>query len=77
MIEDAIHPQASGQLVMAFEILSQLGVEKRWASSLTLVKRGKKWAARSVTNFQVNKDGSEISFSYKAPSIPWVIPEEV
>ncbi len=78
MVEDAIHPQASGQLIMAFEMLSQLGVEKSSTNAVTLSKSGRKgWAgANRVTDFQVNEDETEISFTHLAESLPWVIPVE-
>ncbi|MDF1814541.1 MAG: SGNH/GDSL hydrolase family protein [Verrucomicrobiales bacterium] len=76
MIDDAIHPQASGQMVMAFEILSQLGVERSGANSIAISKRGKKWIGRNLKDLTVNQDTTEISFSHTAGSLPWVIPAE-
>ena len=75
MVDDAIHPQASGQMVMAFEILSQLGAERRSANSIAISKRGKKWVGRGVKNLTGNEEGSEVSFDHQAASLPWVIPE--
>jgi len=75
MIEDAIHPQASGQLVMAFEILSQLEVESRGANSISIFHRGEKWIGRGVKDLTVAADAALLSFSHTAKSLPWVIPE--
>ncbi len=77
LIGDAIHPQASGQFVMAFEILSQLGVERRGASSITVTKRGNRWAgAKGIEDLEVNESATEVRFKHRANSIPWVIPEK-
>ncbi|MEM1295623.1 MAG: SGNH/GDSL hydrolase family protein, partial [Verrucomicrobiota bacterium] len=76
MIDDAIHPQASGQFVMAFEILSQLGVREKSVSGITVTNRGTKWIGRGVENLSATKDGAEIRFSFTARSLPWVIPED-
>ncbi|HBV62665.1 MAG TPA: hypothetical protein DEF45_06545 [Rhodopirellula sp.] len=45
LIGDAIHPQASGQVVMACEILMQLGVERRFCASRVVSN-----ASRVVSN---------------------------
>jgi hypothetical protein len=76
MIEDAIHPQASGQMVMAFEILSQLGVEKSQASSIALSKRGNRWIGRNVKDLSFDEESVSLSFRHRASSLPWVIPVE-
>lgn len=75
MIDDAIHPQPSGQFVMAFEILFQLGVRQKSASGITITKRGSRWVAKGVEDLTVSEDGSELRFSHTASSLPWVIPE--
>lgn len=75
MIDDAIHPQASGQMVMAFEILSQLGVEKSRASSIVVSKRGKRWIGKDVHDLSFDEESGSLSFRHTAPSLPWVIPE--
>lgn len=77
MIWDAIHPNPSGQVIMVSEILSQLGVERKSASGITIQKRGSRWiGSKGVEDLQVNNDASEISFSHQANSIPWVVPVE-
>lgn len=75
MIWDAIHPNPSGQVIMVCEILSQLGVERKAASGITIRPRGSRWiGSKGVTNLQVNNDASEIRFSHQGNSLPWVIP---
>ena len=76
MINDAIHPQASGQFVMAFETLSQLGVRKRSANAIAITKRGNRWIGKGVENLTTSEDGRELRFSYQPESLPWVIPED-
>jgi lysophospholipase L1-like esterase len=77
LVADAIHPQAAGQMVMAFEILSQLGVETSSTNSIVISKRGKNWnGTKGVQNLQVNETASELTFTHTAKSLPWVIPIE-
>lgn len=77
MIWDAIHPNPSGQVIMACEVLFQLGVERKSASAVTIQQRGKRWVgSRGVTQLKANEDASEIRFSHRANSIPWVVPEK-
>lgn len=77
MIWDAIHPNPSGQVIMACEVLFQLGVERKAVNGITVQKRGNRWVgSRGVTGLQVDADVSEIQFSHRANSIPWVIPEK-
>lgn len=77
LIGDAIHPQASGHVVMAFEVLSQLGVERRGANSIVIAKRGDRWrGTKEVKKLKANEDGSELRFLHTPVSLPWVIPEK-
>lgn len=74
MIWDAIHPNASGQMVMAFEILFQLGVERNSASGITITRRGDRWVGRGLKDLEAS--GDTIRFRHTAASLPWVIPAE-
>jgi lysophospholipase L1-like esterase len=77
LIADAIHPQASGHVVMAFEILSQLDVQPRAASSIVISRRGSGWVASpEVQDLQVSEDGTRLTFTQLAKSLPWVVPEK-
>ena len=76
LIGDAIHPQASGHVIIATEILSQLGSERRGASTITLAKRGERWVSgKGVKDLHVSDDGRRIEFVHQAESLPWIIPE--
>jgi len=74
LVYDAIHPQASGQMVMAFETLFQLGVEQSSKGAVSINRRGDRWISRSAKDIQVNEDGTEMTFTSLANSLPWVIP---
>lgn len=77
MIWDAIHPNPSGQVIMACEILFQLGVERKVASSVTIQKRGKRWVgSKGVKQLKVDEESGEIRFFHQANSLPWVVPVE-
>jgi lysophospholipase L1-like esterase len=75
IIWDAIHPNPAGQLIMASEILTQLGVERKAANGIVITKRGKRWVgSKGVTDLTVSENRDEVRFSHKATSLPWVIP---
>jgi lysophospholipase L1-like esterase len=75
MIEDAVHPGPDGQLVMALALLNDLGADPV-VSAITVVREGSKWftGARNGTLSDLRSD--RISFTFKADSLPWVVPEE-
>ena len=78
LVEDAIHPGAAGQFIMAFSILSASQAEKRHVSNISINRRGDKWtAARSekITGLIGANDSSEVSFTFHAESLPWVVPD--
>ncbi|MCA9177323.1 MAG: SGNH/GDSL hydrolase family protein [Planctomycetales bacterium] len=76
MIADAVHPGAAGQAVMAFAILNDMHVN-RSVTSLNAQKVQDKWTV-TAQNGEVSEvgDGEELSFTFKANSLPWVLPEE-
>ena len=81
MIWDAIHPNASGQFLMVFETVSEVGTERKGASTISIGRRGGKWkGSKGVEDLRVmaGEDGntSMVEFSHLATSIPWVIPVE-
>ncbi|MFK8111118.1 MAG: SGNH/GDSL hydrolase family protein [Rubripirellula sp.] len=76
LIGDAIHPQASGQVVMAFEILSQMGVDRPATNSIVITKRGSKWTGNRGTVDVVGDKQGVIRFTNTAKAIPWVVPEK-
>lgn len=78
LVEDAIHPGAAGQFVMAFSILSASQQERRGVSSITIQKRGERWIAgrnESISDLAVARSGEEISFIHLAKALPWVAVE--
>jgi len=76
LIGDAIHPQAAGQMVMAFEILSQLGVEERFVSTLAIARHDGRWNSRTAQEIQFDAATSTLSFTHRAAALPWVVPAE-
>ncbi|MAI72867.1 MAG: hypothetical protein CMM01_18445 [Rhodopirellula sp.] len=58
LIGDAIHPQASGQVVMAYEILMQLGVERRFCASRVVTNTSQTIGNRVVGNRVLGNEGS-------------------
>ena len=81
LIADAVHPGAAGQAVMAFAILNDMHVNRQ-VSRITVTRGGAKSKAPlrvtsptgKVSNM-VATDGS-IRFTYVAPCLPWVLPDE-
>ena len=76
LVGDAIHPQGAGQMVMAFELLSQLGVEKSSASSIVITLRGDHPSSRHVDDLTFDAESKELSFTHTASSLPWVVPDD-
>lgn len=77
MVPDAVHPDPNGQLVMAFTILEGLGANRQ-VSSLNAQRRGDKWsvAGGKGTVADVKGDAKSLEFTFTAPALPWVLPEE-
>lgn len=79
VVEDAIHPGAAGQFIMAYSVLFASQPEQKSVSSIALIARGGKWIAgkkSGVSDIQASEGGEEISFTFLARSLPWVVPEE-
>ena len=82
LVGDAIHPQASGQVVIAYEILMQLGVERRYCASRVVSSRGnvdsgRTWvASEGIRDLQVTDQGRSIEFHHDEVALPWVIPTQ-
>lgn len=78
MIADAVHPGPAGQLVMAYALLSDLGLP-RPVSNITIVRgAGDEATARAsggqFSDARFTSDGLE--FTFEAESLPLVLPEE-
>lgn len=79
LVEDAIHPGAAGQFIMAFEILSASQPERRTVSSISISERNGKWIAPKNSGISGKIDAAEdgtITFTHEAEALPWVVPEE-
>lgn len=77
LIADAVHPDAPGQLVMAFAVLMDLGVP-RPLSSITITRGADNQAAAKATGGKVSdarftSDGLE--FTFAAEGLPLALPE--
>ncbi len=80
IVEDAIHPGAAGHFIMAFSILSASQQERVNVSSITITKSGPKWVAaknEKISDLKISRDGSQMSFTFLARSLPWVVPAEM
>lgn len=78
IIRDAIHPDAPGQVVMAFALLSDMNV-KRQVSRITISEKANGEPAAvarggKLTELVYGEDG--VSFTWLADSLPWVVPQE-
>ncbi|MBM83768.1 MAG: hypothetical protein CMJ78_24695 [Planctomycetaceae bacterium] len=77
IIRDAVHPDAPGQVVMAVAIINDMALPKG-LSNIRISLSGRKPFIRAaggkVTDLQVN--AGEISFTWLANGLPWVVPEE-
>lgn len=77
LIKDAIHPDAPGQVVMAFAILNDMHVNRR-VSSITAAPGKRGWNVKAAAGEVSNIDYQEenLSFDFQAKSLPWVLPPE-
>lgn len=77
MIPDAVHPSPDGQAVMAFAMLDQMQVKKSVSAINALRPRGAwKVSAGKDEVSAIEGDENTLAFSFKAASLPWVLPEE-
>jgi lysophospholipase L1-like esterase len=78
MIEDAVHPGPNGQLVMATAIINDLGLPRQVSNIQISLREGAdptvKASGGEVSNVEASEDG--VAFTWKAQSLPWVVPEE-
>jgi len=80
LVKDAVHPDSPGQVVMAVSMLNDVFVKKP-VSRIVISKNNKGLFKAMGKNagieevYQAGKDGS-ISFTHKAKSLPWVLPED-
>lgn len=77
LIEDAIHPGAAGHFVMAAAIVERSRQERPGVSNIVLMPNGEGWTAgrnTGVTGITAPASGDEISFTFLAKALPWVVP---
>lgn len=77
MIPDAVHPDANGHAVMAFEVLEQMNAN-RSVGSVTATWTAGKWvvAAGNGKASEVSGDLNRLTFTHLAGALPWVLPPE-
>ncbi|MEQ8853648.1 SGNH/GDSL hydrolase family protein [Gimesia sp.] len=78
IIRDAVHPDAPGQVVMAFALLSDMNVQRQ-VSRITVSKKTNGEATSTarggkLSDLTFSDDG--VSFTWQADSLPWVVPAE-
>jgi len=78
LIKDSVHPDAPGQLVMAYAIIEDMGL-RGGVSNIRIMPGAKGQLASPAQGGQVSKltktsDGLE--FVWTANALPWVLPEE-
>ncbi|MEE9141354.1 MAG: SGNH/GDSL hydrolase family protein, partial [Gammaproteobacteria bacterium] len=78
MIRDAVHPDPPGQVVMAYAILSDLGLPRQVSNIRLLTSKNGKPIPRvsggKISN--LNFTDNRVEFTWIASSLPWVVPEE-
>ncbi len=78
LIADAVHPGPSGQLVMAYAILSDMNAPKAVSNiNININPRGKLRArAKGGEVADLDYDDGTLTFKWTAESLPWVLPPE-
>ncbi|MCA9015059.1 MAG: SGNH/GDSL hydrolase family protein, partial [Planctomycetaceae bacterium] len=78
IIRDAVHPDAPGQVVMAYALLSDMNVQKQVSRiDISQKANGEPTASAKggqLSDLQYTDDG--VAFTWLADSLPWVVPEE-
>jgi len=78
LIPDSVHPAASGQLVMAYALIDDLGLRST-LSNIRIVrgadgeKPSHKVRGGQLSDLTFTADG--VTFTWHASSLPWVVPE--
>lgn len=77
LIKDAVHPDAPGQVVMGVALINDTGVRSAVGSVTVQEVKGKLGATAvngKVTDFKA--EGDNISFTFQANALPWVLPPD-
>lgn len=76
VIPDAVHPDANGQAIMAFEVLEQLNSERK-VSAVTANRVRNKWRVTGSGKISdIVGDENGVGFTFRAGALPWVLPPE-
>lgn len=78
LIEDAVHPGPSGQVVMATAMVNDLGLPRRVSNIRISRGANGKWNSNGMGGKLENLTATEtgIQFQWHARSLPWVLPPE-
>lgn len=78
LIKDAIHPDAPGQVVMAFAMIDDLGLRSQVSNIRIQPNTKGGFKANAVGGEVQNLTGTSdrIEFDWTAKALPWVLPEE-
>jgi lysophospholipase L1-like esterase len=78
MIQDAVHPDPPGQVVMALAMIEQLGVGKP-LSSIVVRTGGRTGPKARVAGGEISNltfANGQVEFDWKANGLPWVLPAD-
>lgn len=78
LIRDAVHPDAPGQIVMAYAMIDDLGLRQP-LSGIRIMPSRRKGVAGSATGGNLSnlkQTESGLEFDWAADGLPWVLPEE-
>ncbi|MCB1120906.1 MAG: SGNH/GDSL hydrolase family protein, partial [Verrucomicrobiae bacterium] len=77
-VEDAIHPGPIGHAIMAHAFLEEVEPDRRIVSAVTARMQNGKWrvTGRNAAISEVKGSEDTLTFTVKAASLPWVLPEE-
>lgn len=79
LVEDAIHPGAAGQFIMAWSLVHASRPERHRVSDITVMRRNGEWIPNrneEITDLVVSPGNDEASFTHRAKALPWIVPEE-
>jgi lysophospholipase L1-like esterase len=74
-MEDAVHPEPDGHLVMALALLTALDADPVVSNILIQPKNGK-WTGSAEKGTLKPSSFKTINFTFKADCLPWVVPAE-
>ena len=75
LIQDAVHPEADGQLVMALALLEDIGASQI-VSTINIDRTEGGWTIRARNGEVLGQTDGIIDFTFQASSLPWVVPQD-